>query len=97
MGPFARLAGTSARLALGQLVLLGVALEALPNDRSGARISKNSASVPAIGRQIGSVRTDAGLFPQPSHGGGCRHWTGRARSPKQPGDSTDGLHYLTAI
>ena len=33
------------------------------SDRSGALLSKNSANVPAIRRQIGSVRTEAGFFP----------------------------------
>ena len=96
MGPFARLAGTSARLALGPLVFLGAAPEALPNDRSGALISKNSANVPAIRRQIGSVRTEAGLPPTVA-GWQLSLPDCMGAQPETIGDSTDGLHYLAAI
>ncbi len=96
MGPFARLAGTSARLALGPLVFLGVVPEALPKDRTGALVSKHSANVPAIRSQVGSVRTEAG-FP-PTVAGSQLPGLGRMGvQPEAIGGSTDGSHCLTAI
>ncbi len=96
MGPLARLAATSARLALGQLVFAGAALEALPNDRSGALTSKNSANVPALSRQSGSVRTEAGVSP-PAAGWQLPLLDCMGVQPGAIRDSTDGLRYLTAI
>ena len=96
MGPFARLAGTSARLALGQLVLLGVALEALPNDRSWALISKNSASVPAIERDRFGAEGCRLIPPTVARWRlSLLDWTGT--QPETTGGSTGGPNCLIAI
>ena len=71
-------------------------MEALPNGGSGALISKNSANVPAIRRQIGSVRTEGG-FPPTVAGWQLSLPDRMGAQPETIGDSKDGLHYLTAI